>query len=57
MKKTLKTDDLYIEINKTEKGIIILNIYSNYDDDMFIETYLSGRELNALSNLLEEYKR
>ena len=56
MKKTLKTDDLYIEINKTEKGVVILNIYSNNDEDMFIETYLSGRELIALSNLIEEFK-
>lgn len=56
MKKTLKTDDLYIEISKNENNVVILNIYNNYDEDMFVEAFLSVRELKAFSDLLEEFK-
>lgn len=55
MKKTLKTDDAYIEISKNENNVVILNIYNNYDKDMFVETFLSVRELKAISDLLEEF--
>lgn len=56
MKKTLKTEDLYIEISKNENNVVILNIYNNYDKDMFVEAFLSVRELKAFSDLLEEFK-
>lgn len=51
-KETLKTDELYIEVCKRNDGISILNISHNQDDDMFIEAYLSDREMNALIKIL-----
>lgn len=60
MSGTLNTEEIYAEVRKTVKGNNSLNIYTRFDPDMFIEVYLSNRELkeliNVLQNLLEEEK-
>ena len=53
MSGTLKTDEIYVEARKTVKGNNSLNIYTTFDPDMFVEVYLSNRELKALVNILQ----
>lgn len=53
MSGTLKTDEIYVEVRKTVKGNNSLNIYTTFDPDMFVEVYLSNRELKALVNILQ----
>lgn len=53
MSGTLNTEEIYAEVRKTVKGNNSLNIYTKFDPDMFIEVYLSNRELKALINVLQ----
>lgn len=53
MSGTLKAEEIYVEARKAVKGNNSLNIYSTFDPDMFIEVYLSNRELKALVNTLQ----
>lgn len=53
MNRTLKTEEVYVEARKTIKGNNSLNIYTTFDPDMFVEVYLSNRELKALVNILQ----
>ena len=53
MNRTLKTEEVYVEARKTLKGNNSLNIYTTFDPDMFVEVYLSNRELKALVNILQ----
>lgn len=53
MSGTLKTDEIYVEARKTVKGNNSLNMYTTFDPDMFVEVYLSNRELKALVNILQ----
>lgn len=53
MSGTLNTEEIYAEVRKTAKGNNSLNIYTKFDPDMFIEVYLSNRELKALINVLQ----
>lgn len=53
MSGTLKTDEIYVEARKTVKGNNSLNIYTTFDPDMFVEVYLSNRELKAIVNILQ----
>lgn len=52
MKETLKTDELLFEVTRREDGTHILNVYSKYDESMFVESYLSDREMGALIKML-----
>lgn len=52
MRETLNTDEVYIEVTKFENGTHVLNIYNKHYDDMFIEAYLSDREMGALIKML-----
>ena len=53
MSGTLKTEEIYAEVRKTVNGNNSLNMYTTFDPDMFIEVYLSNRELKALINILQ----
>ena len=53
MSGTLNTEEIYVEARKTVKGNNSLNIYTTFDPDMFVEVYLSNRELKALVNILQ----
>lgn len=53
MNGTLKTEEVYVEARKTVNGNNSLNIYTTFDPDMFVEVYLSNRELKALVNILQ----
>lgn len=48
MKETLKTEELFIEVEERQNDAFALHIYHNVDDDLFIEAYLSRRELAQL---------
>lgn len=52
MKEALNIDELYIEVTKFENGTHVLNIYNKHDDDMFIESYLTDKEMKALIKML-----
>lgn len=52
MKQTLKTDELLFEATRRKDGTHILCVYSNYDENMFIESYLSDIEMGALIKML-----
>lgn len=52
MKEILKTEELYIEVEERQNDAFALNIYHNVDDDLFIEAYLSRRELDQLIKTL-----
>lgn len=51
-KETLKTDELYVDLCKRNDDVYLLNIAHNQDEDMFIEAYLSDREMGALIKML-----
>lgn len=53
MNRTLNTEEVYVEARKTVNGNNSLNIYTTFDPDMFVEVYLSNRELEALVNILQ----
>lgn len=55
MKKTIKTEDAYIEVFGTPTLNIGVHIYSNINPDMFVEIYLSQGEYDALYNILGEF--
>lgn len=48
MKQTLKTEELSIEVDEKRKDVFRMYIYSNVDDNWFIEAFLSRRELVQL---------
>lgn len=52
MKEILKTEELFIEVEEKQNEAFTMHIYSNVDDDMFIEAYLSRRELAQLIKIL-----
>lgn len=51
MRETLKTEELFIEVENRQK-VFTLNIYHNVDEDLFVEAYLSRRELEQLIKTL-----
>lgn len=57
MKKTIKTEEVFIEVFDTLAGNMCVNIYSNIDPDMFVEIYLSKREYDALYKMLGEFPK
>ncbi|OTN91127.1 hypothetical protein [Enterococcus faecium] len=57
MKKTIKTEEAYIEVFDTLACNMGVHIYSNIDPDMFVEIYLSQREYKALYKILGEFAK
>lgn len=51
-KEILKTEELYIEVCKRNDDNYMLTINHNQDEDMFIEAYLSDREIRTLIKTL-----
>ncbi len=57
MKKTMQTEEAYIEVFHTPTGHMCVNIYSHFDSDRFVEIYLSQREYEALYKMLGEFNK
>lgn len=57
MKKKIKTEEAYIEVSDTRLGNIMLNIYSRFDPDMFVEIFLTPREYDRLYKMLGEFPK
>lgn len=48
MKETLKTEEFFIEVEEKRKDVFRMYMYSNVDDNVFIEAFLSRSELAQL---------
>lgn len=55
MKKTIKTEEAYIEVFGTPSFSMGVHIYSKIDPHMFVEIYLTKGEYEALYKSLGEF--